>query len=83
MPLLLRDLIKDTPLVKESRKRYIRNFKKKEEKPQYPAVFEPMTSRVLLRRRVLFRSPYIAGLLLRPVTVSHYKKSLHKGLRIN
>ena len=49
MHLLLRDLIKDTPLVKESRKR---NEKKK--KAQHPAGFNPTASRVLLRRRELY-----------------------------
>ena len=44
MHLLLRDPMKDTPLVKESRK--------KKEKAQHPAGFEPTTLRVLLCRCV-------------------------------
>ena len=56
MHLLFRDLIKDTQLVKESRKR------QKKKKSSAPAGFEPMTSRVLLRRRVLYCSATIAVL---------------------
>ena len=48
MHLLFRDLIKDTQLVKESRKR------QKKKKSSAPAGFEPITSRVFLRRRVLY-----------------------------
>ena len=49
MHLLLRDLIKDNPLVKESKKIEKKSNEEEDEeekKAQHPAEFEPMTSRV-------------------------------------